>query len=332
VRLTLVHGPGQAEAGRAESIVVRATRAGNVRIWIARRGVGRSFAARALSGGRYRARIVFPAAGRWTYGARAGGTRVRLGSVRVRRRAAPLTFAWPTSVDVVSSRSLLLVENGNGRVLRLDPLTGKAAVVTSVDRAYAVAHSPSGAVFLSAGKSLLRLDGAGHTSRVAEADADIGPIAVAANGDVYYTTQTQAFRLAGGTGTPKEVAANLSGPHGLAVTSDGGLLVSDTGNGHVKRIDLKTGAVETWGDLAEPRGISIARDGKTAYVVDASTHRVVHLRIDGKRLGTVKYFFADPYAVATAGDGSLYVIDTSAAGRLYRVTRGGALTVVSRPG
>jgi sugar lactone lactonase YvrE len=114
------------------------------------------------------------------------------------------------------------------------------------------------------------------------------------------------------------------------VTGDGGLLVSDTGNGRVKRVDLKTGAVETWGDLGKPRGISIAPDGQTAYVVDASTDRVVHLRIDGKRLGTVKHVFGDPYSVAAAADRSVYVVDTAAIGRLYRLRPNGAATVVSR--
>jgi DNA-binding beta-propeller fold protein YncE len=330
VRLTLVHGPGRPEAGQAAPVVVRASRATKVRVWISRGSASRSFAARALSRGRYGARVVFPNAGRWVYGAQAGGTRVRLGAVRVQRGAVPLAFAWPTSVAVESTRSLLLVENGNGRVLRIDPVTGKTALVTSVGRAYAVALAPSGAVYVSAGGSLLRIDGSKGPTQVVAAGGDVGPIAVAPNGDVYYTTQTQAFKVPGGTGKPVQVAANLSGPHGLAVTSDGGLLVSDTGNGRVKRVDLKTGAVETWGDLGEPRGISIAPDGQTAYVVDASTDRVVHLRIDGKPLGAVKHVFGDPYAVAAAADGSVYVVDTAAIGRLYRIGRNGAATIVSR--
>jgi DNA-binding beta-propeller fold protein YncE len=254
------------------------------------------------------------------------------GAAGVRRHAIPLTFAWPTSVDVERDGSLLLVANGSGRLLRIDPVTGKTAVVTSVDRAYAVAHAPSGAVYLSAGGSLLRIAGSGRTTHVVEAGGDIGPIAVAANGDVYYTTATKAFRLAGGSGTSVPVAANLANPHGIAVTSDEGLLVSDTGHRRVVRIDLQTGQVQTWGDLTEPRGIDIAPDGATVYVVDASTDRVVHLRIDGKRLGTVRHVFADPYAVAAARDGSLYVVETAASGRLYRVGPGGSTTVVSRRG
>jgi len=337
LRLSLVRGPGQPEAGRPVPIVVRATGGGKhdararIAVWIARGRTHRSFLAVRRATGQYRARVVFPTAGRWRFGARAGGIRVALGSVRVRRRAVPLTFAWPTSIDVESNRSLLLVENGNGRLLRVDPVTGKTSVVTSVDRAYAVAHAPSGAVYLSAGKSLLRLDDGGHPTPVAAADGDIGPVAVAPNGDVYYATTTQVFRLAGGTGAPAVVASQLSGPHGLAVTTDGGLLVCDTGAGRVLRIDLETGVAETWAALDEPRGIDIAADG-TVYVVDASTNRVLHLMIDGRRLGSVKRVFSDPYDVEAAADGSLYVIDTAAAGSVYRIAPNGTSSVISRRG
>jgi sugar lactone lactonase YvrE len=302
-------------------------------VWIAKGSVSRSFGTQAQPRGRYRARVVFPTAGRWTFGARTQGLRVRLGAVRVRPRAIPLTFTWPTSVDVEPDGSLFLAEGGDqtghGRVLRIDPATGKTAVVARADESYSVAHAPSGAVYLSAGHLLLRLDGKGGTTPVAQADGDIGPVAVAANGDVYFTTQTQVFRVPGGSGAPTPVAGQLSGPHGLAVTSDGGLLVSDTGNGRVVRIDLKTGTAETWGQISDPRGIEIARDG-TVYVVDASTHRVVHLMADGRPLAPLPHVFFDPYDLALAADGSLYVVDTSVSGRLYRVTPNGKTTVVSR--
>jgi sugar lactone lactonase YvrE len=312
-------------------VIVRASARAKVEVWIAQASATRWFKARALAHRRYRASVVFSKAGRWTFGARAGGKRVRLGSVRVRARAVPLTFAWPTSVDVEPDGSLLLVENGNGRVVRIDPRTGKTTVVATVARAYAVAHAPSGRVYGSAGGSLLRLDGAGHTTPVTQGAVDVGPIAVAANGDIYYTTETQVFRVAGGTGAPAQVAGGLSGPHGLAVLNDGGLLVSDTGHARVVRVDLGTGNVETWGNLVNPRGIAIAPDN-SAYVVDASTHRVIHLRIDGLRLGAVKHVFSDPYAVAAAGSGSLYVVDTAARGRVYRVAADGTTTVLSRSG
>lgn len=334
-RVWLVHGPGHPIAGRSNPIVVgvRAGSGTKVTVWIARGRVSRSFAARAQSQGRYRARVEFPAAGRWAFGARADGARVRLGSVRVRADTVPLTFTWPTSVAVEHDGSLLLAaggsQTGHGRVIRIAPVTHTTTVVARADQAYSVAIAPSGSAYLSAGHSLLRLDGAGGTSPVAQADGDIGHVAVAADGDVYFTTETQVFRVPGGTGAPIPVAGGLSGPHGLAVTGDGGLLVSDTGHGRIERVDLQSGQVETWGQITEPRAIDIAPDG-TVYVVDASTDRVVHLMIDGRRLGSVKHVFSDPYDLATADDGSVYVVDTSVSGRLYRVAANGTTTVVSR--
>jgi sugar lactone lactonase YvrE len=248
-------------------------------------------------------------------------------------------------VDVESNRSLLLVENGNGRVIRLDLRTGKTVVVAQADRAYSVDHGASGATYLSAAGRLLRLQD-GKLTPVANAGEDVGPLAVAPNGDVYYSTAARIFRAAVGTGTPTRIAgtgvegysgdggpataAQISAPHGLALTGDGGLLVSDTGNGRVRRIDLSTGLIETWAVLGAPRGIDVSDE--SVYVVEASTRRIVRLMIDGRRLGLVGRKFGDPYDVEAAPDGSLYVVDTGAAGSLYRVSRDGKSTIVSRRG
>src|SRR5580765_3398317 len=79
------------------------------------------------------------------------------------RGSVPRTFAWPTSVDVVSKRSLLVVANGSGKVFRLDPVTSKTTRLFTVARAYAVVHAPTGGgFFLSAGGTLLRVDASGH--------------------------------------------------------------------------------------------------------------------------------------------------------------------------
>ena len=228
---------------------------------------------------------------------------------------------------VLSNRALLVVENGGqtapGRVVRVDRSTGKKTLLLKVDGAYALARSPSGKTYLSAGKALLRLRRGGATTTLAESQADIGPVAVAANGDVYYATDIAVYRLAGGHGTPELIASGFSNPHGLAVTPDGGLLVSDTGNATVDRVDLTTHDVEKWGHIHEPRGIVFATDGESVYVVDASTHRVVHDMVDGRWLGIVKRVFHDPYALAVAPDGSLFVVDTAQSGRIYRVAANG---------
>src|SRR4051812_8552986 len=69
--------------------------------------------------GSYRARFVFPSAGRWSLAARAGGSTSRLGSIEVRPAPpTPVAFTQPTSIDLEPAGTLLLVENNPGRVLR----------------------------------------------------------------------------------------------------------------------------------------------------------------------------------------------------------------------
>jgi sugar lactone lactonase YvrE len=321
--------------GRPVAIVVAARRAGKpaegvrVGVWIEQGRVRRSFATRAEPKGRYRAQIVFPSPGRWSFGARVGATQMRFRSVQVRRRATPLTFAWPTSIDVESSRSLLLVENGVGRVVRVDLVTGTTTPVASIERAYAVARMATGSILVSAANALRRID---DPAPVAEADADIGPIAIGPDGDVYYATASRVFRLSRGSGPPVVVAgaeAQLSGPHGLAIAADGAVLVCDTGNGRILRIDPVSGAIRSFAELGAPRGIDVAADG-SLYVVDATARRVVHLSPTGSRLGTVGPAFDDPYDVEVAPDGVVYVLDTAATGHLYRVTPDGTAEIVSR--
>ena len=182
IRITLLSAPAHPQGGRAVAVVVRASRAGEpvrsarVVVTIARKHVRRFFAARRVAKGRYRARVVFPSAGRWALGARIGGTPVKLESITVRPAVKPLSFAWPTAIDFVSKRSLLLVENGVGRLLRIDASTGKTSpVVKSIPHAYAVAHTTS--TYLSAGNALLRVDDGGAPVHVADAAEQIGPVA-----------------------------------------------------------------------------------------------------------------------------------------------------------
>ena len=200
----------------------------------------------------------------------------------------------------------------------------------SIAHAYAVAHTTS--MYLSAGNALLRVDDGRAPVQVADGHEQIGPVATGPNGDVFYATATQVFRLPGGAGSPVRIAgtsAMISGPHGLAAAADGAVLVSDTGNGRLRRIDPATGIITTIATLDEPRGLDVAADG-SIYVVDAAAGRVVHLAADGRRLGSFGPVFTDPYDVEAGEGGSLYVIDTSAKGRLYRIARDGTYRIIAR--
>jgi hypothetical protein len=260
--------------------------------------------------GAYRARFVFPAAGRWTLAVRVGGSTSRLGSVQVRPPPVqPVAFTEPTSIDLEPGGTLLLVENNPGRVLRVDPKTGRVTVlVATTTRPYSIARAPSGGVFLSGENLLRRVDPNGSLTTVAQADSDIGPVAVAPDGDIFYTTETQIFRLAGGVGPPILVAAQLAGPHGLAVAGDGALLVSDTGNDRVRRIDRASGVITEFARIGSPRGIDVAADG-TIYVIDSQQKRLVRLNAAGAPIGSLGPAFGDPYDVEVADSGVAYVLE-----------------------
>jgi sugar lactone lactonase YvrE len=299
--------------------------------------------------GSYRARLVFPSPGLWRLFARAGGTTSRLGAVRVRRAPVrPLLFTEPTSIDLQPDGSLLLVEFSTGRVLRIDPATGRVSVVVStLFRPYAVVRTPSGSIYISIGNELKRLNGRAAPTTVASVapGVEIGPIAAAPNGDLYYSTATQIFRLPGGSGPSVHIAgtgaeggggdggpaleAQFSSPHGLAVAADGALLVSDRGNDRVRRIDPATGAITAFAQVGEPYGIDVAPDG-TVFVIDGKLQRVVRLSATGAMLGPLGPAFAVPYDVEVASDGVAFLLQAGPIGHLRRIAPDGTFTTVSR--
>jgi len=306
-------GGSTATAGKAwtAKLAVRPKSFGG-RVQLLATGPGR-LTARARGGkGSYEARLVFPRTGVWTLTARAGSALSRLGSVRV--RPAPLVFDQPTGVAVGRNGSLLVVEFGRHRLLRVDAATGRAVQVAKLVKPWGVAMAPSGSAYVSDLRWLKRID-AGQAPQVVAtvaAGVEIGPVAVAPNGDVFYSTASAVYRLPHGAGPTQQLAAGtpLSSPHGIAVAADGSVLLSDTGNGVVRRID-SAGAVTAFASVGNPRGIAVAPDG-SVYVASGDEHRVVHLSAAGQRLGVVGPQLTDAYALAVARDGTVYADDIGA--------------------
>jgi streptogramin lyase len=280
--------------------------------------------------GAYRARLVFPKPGVWRLTARAGGARSKLGSVRV--RPAPLVLVEPTGIDVAPDGALLVVEFGRRRLVRIDPVTGRLAPLADLVKPWGVARAPSESIYVSDLGWVKRIEPGRVPQIVATVDpgVEVGPLTVTPAGDVVYSTVSAVYRLAHGTaGTPERLAAGtpFSGPHGIAVAADGSLLVSDTGNGLIRRID-PAGSVTTFAAIGGPRGIDVAPDG-TVYVAGGDEHRIVHLDASGKRLGTVGPRFGDAYALSVARDGTVYAIDIGA-DVIRRLSPDGTSTVVGR--
>ena len=165
---------------------------------------------------------------------------------------------------------------------------------------------------------------------MAEAPNVVGPLAAAANGDVYFTTPTQLFRLPGGSGPATLVTdAQFAAPHGLALAGDGTILVPDTDNDRVLRVDPATAAVTRFADVGSPRGIDVAADG-TVYVIDARRGRVVRLSGSGAELGPLGPVFGIPYDLELAPDGSAYLLEAGGIGVVRRIAPDGTVTTVSR--
>ena len=287
VRVALAAQPAALTVGRAWTASLRVTPrtfSGDVRVTAS--GPGKLAVRATGRHGAYRARLVFPTAGRWTLTARAGASTSPLGSVTVAAPApTPLALAWPTSIDLQPDGSLLVVENGAGVVERVQPASGHVTVLASgLAKPYAAAAAPGGAIYVSNGALLERIDGASAPVAVATADTDIGPVAVAPDGAVYYATATQVLELHGGP--PRPVASGLSNPHGLAVASDGTLVVCDTDADRVLRIDPPSGATTTLIHTARPRGIDIAGDA-SIYLVEGAAKRVGRYDASGTRRGDV---------------------------------------------
>jgi NHL repeat len=299
--------------------VVRVTADGPVRLTA--RAAGRH--------GTYRARLVFPKTGVWRLVARAGGTQTRVGRVRV-LAPTPLVLEEPTGVAVRPDGSLLVVEFDRRRLLRIVPSTGRVTQIATFGKPWGVASGPSGAVFVSSQNTVERADPGHAPVIVALVDPalEIGPVAVTPAGDLIYATVSALYRLPGGKpGTPERLAAGtvLAGPHGIAVTSDGALLVSDTNNNRILRIDGDT--VTTFATLGGPRGIDVAPDGKV-YVAGGDEHRIVHYSASGDRLGVVGPRFADTYALSVAADGTVYAVDLGGRGIIRRIAPNGTVSVV----
>ena len=144
-----------------------------------------------------------------------------------------------------------------------------------------------------------------------------------------------------GDGAPAD-KATLRQPHSIAFDREGRLLICDIGNHRVRRVDLKTGIIETWLGNGErkptpdgapldgtpvngPRAIDLdpegnvylaLREGNAVYKIDVKAGRYVHIGGTGEKGnsgdgGPAKLARLNgPKGIAWSPDGGLYLADT----------------------
>jgi sugar lactone lactonase YvrE len=272
-------------------------------------------ARRAGRPGRFRARIVFPGGGRWTLSVRAARRTLRLISVDI--RGAGPRISRPHGFELAEDHGELLVPDldatsfyevslrtraktpvgrgfshpaflnfgpggflyvaDEGRIWRFEPDGGKTPIAGNGTRGLAGDGGPATSAQLG-GHGDFAFDAAGNLY-ISEYD----------NGVRIVTTDGRIDTLGGigregysGDGGPARLAA-FGAPHGLDVLPDGTVLVADSHNGVIRRIDRSSRIVTTIArDFTAPVGIDARTDG-SFYVADARLDHIVRVDASGRR-------------------------------------------------
>ena len=339
--VSVVAKPAALEAGAAWQATIRVRRNGRPLVGvrpalvIARGATRRSFPARAAGRGLYRARVVFPTAGRWTYSARLGRKSFRLGAVTVRER--PVRLVTAADVVVAADGSLVVADAQGNQVVRLAGQTlsrlarlefaievaldprGGVAVVTEERR---VQHISGTRVRTIAGTATSGFSGDGGPATAAQLDQPTS-IAYDTAGNLFVAELGGRIRRVdaasgtittfagvggqglGGDGGPA-IRAQLDRPHGLAVAADGTVYFGDTFNNRIRRIGPDGTISTVVSGLSTPNDVALGPDG--LYATDYGNNRL--LRIDPERGSVATVASASgPNSVAVASDRTVYATE-----------------------
>jgi sugar lactone lactonase YvrE len=252
--------------------------------------------------------------------------------------ALSLNIGDPFGVEIGPDGALYVTEVRNHRVLRVDLETGQVrAVAGNGTKGYSGDGGPATAAQLNEPYEI-RFDSDGNmffvemqNHLIRRVDARSGMIStVAGTGQAGY----------GGDGGPA-TEAQFRQPHSIALDGRGGLYVADIGNHRIRRIDLKTGRIEsvagtgdkqlpTDGQIAKdrpmlgPRALFIdgdqmwiaLREGNSVWRMSLNDGRLTHIAGTGRKGYTgdggpaLEATFDGPKGIAVGPSGDVFVVDT----------------------
>lgn len=246
----------------------------------------------------------------------------------------------PYGVVVGPDGALYFCEVDTGRTRRLDLTSGRLTTIAgNGEKAYAGDGGPALEASFSAPHEI-RFDRDGHLF-VVERDAHVVR-RIDARTRVVATLAGTGEAGYSGDGGPAD-AAQFRQPHSIAFDERGDLLVCDIGNGRVRRIDMRTGLIDTLSGTGErvatpdegplagtplrgPRSLDTDDQGN-AYLVLREGNAVFRLNLRAGRLSRIagtgatgysgdggpalRATFNGPKGIAySAADRSLYIVDT----------------------
>jgi DNA-binding beta-propeller fold protein YncE len=245
----------------------------------------------------------------------------------------------PYGLTVGPDGALYFCEIGNHRVRRLDLKSGIISTAAgSGQKGYAGDGGPANAASMNEPYEV-RFDPTGNMF-IAEMQSHVVRRVDARTRTISTVAGTGVAGFSGDGGPA--VKAQLRQPHSIAFDPEGRLLICDIGNHRIRRVDLASGAIETWAGTGErkptpdgapiagtplngPRAITVApdgqlylvlREGNAVYRIDPRGGRIHHVAGTGETGYTgdggpaLSAKLSGPKGIAWAPDGSLYLADT----------------------
>ncbi len=274
--------------------------------------------------------------------------------------AQKLNLGHPFGVELGPGGALYITEVANHRVWKLDRETGKMEVVAgNGQKGYSGDGGPATEASLNEPYEV-RFDQAGNmyfvemqNHLIRKVDAKRGIISTVAG------TGEQGF---GGDGGPAK-AAKFSRPHSIALDEEGGLYVADIGNHRIRRIDLKTGMIDSIAGNGEkqlptdgetvkgrpilgPRALDITgktmwialREGNSVWKLDLPSGVISHVAGTGEKGYSgdngpaLQATFNGPKGIAAHLNGDVFLVDSENHVIRRLDTKAGSVTTVAGAG
>jgi len=198
-------------------------------------------------------------------------------------------LSGPLSVALDSLENVYVADTGNNALRKITPGGVISTVSNQLNAPSYVAVAPDQSVYVAdtGNNRVLRFTVSGDMSTVTRM---LGPAAVAVDpqGDLFVSGQTSVVKLTA-AGTQSVVLDGLNAPRGLAFTSNGDLLIAETGANMVRRVSSSgavtviagdgvagfsgDGGVATSAQLNTPEDLAVDPTG-VVWIADSANNRV----------------------------------------------------------